>query len=168
MYFVVTILYRTGIGMYISTANEDSMSTLIIIAFSIAFLLYNLVNLPYSKAYNNYRANICHFTQFTCLFVAMYYRSMMSSTPTNKTAQIFSPVYLEMSAILISLIVGVLVLIYEIYLFVLDCCKSKEKEQKRRRVSRFSDDSVANEKQLTDGQIESFTNEKKHSFDEEF
>ena len=143
------------------------MSTLIVIALSIAFLLYNLVNLPYSKAYHNYRANICHFTQFICLFVAMYYRSMMSSTPTTKTAQIFSPVYLEMSAILISLIVSILVLIYEIYLFVLDCCQSNEEEQKRQKVSRLSDNSVANERQLTEGQIESFTNEKKHSFDED-
>lgn len=102
------------------------MSTLIVIALSITFLLYNLVNLPYTKAYHNYRANICHFTQFICLFVAMYYRSMMSSTPTSDTAQIFSPVYLEMSAILISLIVSVVVLCYEIYLFVLDCIKGKE------------------------------------------
>lgn len=86
LYFVITILYRTGIGLYISTANEDAMSTLIVMALSIAFLLYNLVNLPYAKAYHNYRANVCHFTQCICLFVAMYYRSMMSSTDSTNMA----------------------------------------------------------------------------------
>ena len=79
MYFFVTILYRTGIGLYISTMNSDSKSTLIVLALSIAFLLYNLVNLPYTKAYHNYRANVCHFTQFISLFVVMYYRTMLKN-----------------------------------------------------------------------------------------
>jgi hypothetical protein len=70
------------------------MSTMIVMALSIAFLLYNLINLPYKKAYHNYRANICHITQFICLFVAMYYRSMMSSTSKTAMATVFSPVYL--------------------------------------------------------------------------
>lgn len=165
----MTILYRTGIGLYIATANEDPMSTLIVIALSIAFLLYNLVNLPYNKAYHNYRANICHFTQFICLFVAMYYRSMLSSTPSSSTANVFSPVYLQMGAILVSLIVSLLVLIYEIYLFVIDCFKDKKEDKKKRRVSRISDESYqANEKQITEGNLESFTNEKKMSFDSDF
>lgn len=80
-YFVVTIAYRMSIGLYLSTSNEDDLSTLIVLALSIMFLLYNLVNLPFTKAYHNYRANICHLTQFVTLFVAMYYRSMMSTSP---------------------------------------------------------------------------------------
>lgn len=122
LYFVVTILYRSGIGLYVSTMNEDSTSTLIVMALSIAFLLYNLVNLPYAKAYHNYRANICHFAQAICLFVAMYYRSMMSSVPTADVASIYGPAYLEMAAILISLIVSLVVLVYEVYIFVKECC----------------------------------------------
>lgn len=77
-YFMITIIYRMGIGYYIATMNEDDLSTLIVLAISLFFLLYNLVNLPFTKAYHNYRANICHLTQFICLFVALYYRSMMS------------------------------------------------------------------------------------------
>lgn len=126
LYFVVTILYRTGTGLYISTMNEDSMSTLIVIALSLFFLLYNLVNLPYAKAYHNYRANICHLTQFICLFVAMYYRSMMSNTSRTGLSTVFSPVYIEFSCICLSLIVSLVVLVYEIYLFILDCCQKKE------------------------------------------
>lgn len=133
-------------------------------ALSIAFLLYNLVNLPYTKAYHNYRANVCHFTQFICLFVAMYYRSMMSSTPNATMAGVFTPAYLEMFAILISLIVSVIVLAYEIYLFILECVSKKDKK----KLSTASDESsFGNEKQITEGQFDSFTNEKKLSFDEQ-
>jgi hypothetical protein len=165
LYFVVTILYRTGIGLYISSSNEDSMSTLIVMGLSITFLLYNLVNLPYAKAYHNYRANVCHFTQFICLFVAMYYRSMMSSTSTTSMANVFSPVYLEMFAIVISLIVSVAVLAYEIYLFVLECMQKDKNQNKASKVS--DESSMANEKQVTEGQFDSYINEKKLSFDEQ-
>lgn len=68
-----------SLGLYMSTDSQNELSTLIVLALSILFLLYNLVNLPFTKAYHNYRANICHLTQFICLFVAMYYRSMKSS-----------------------------------------------------------------------------------------
>jgi hypothetical protein len=81
-------------------------------ALSIAFLLYNLINLPYLKAYHNYRAIICHLTQFICLFVTMYYRSMMSSTSYTAMANIYTPVYLEMACICISLVVSLAVLVY--------------------------------------------------------
>jgi hypothetical protein len=82
-YFVITIIYRMCLGLYMSTSNEDELSTLIVLALSIGFLLYNLVNLPFTKAYHNYRANICHFCQFIVLFVAMYYRSMKSSASSD-------------------------------------------------------------------------------------
>jgi hypothetical protein len=88
------------------------------------------VNLPYAKAYHNYRANVCHFAQFICLFVAMYYRSMMSSASTSSIAQVYTPVYIQMGAIVLSLVVSVLVLVYEIYLFVLDCCCKKDDTRK--------------------------------------
>lgn len=89
----MTILYRMGIGLYLSSSNEDDLSTLIVLALSLIFLLYNLVNLPFSKAYHNYRANVCHLSQFAILFIVMYYRSMLSTTSVTSSAYIFSPVY---------------------------------------------------------------------------
>jgi len=77
---MVTILYRMGIGFYMATMNEDDLSTLIVLLLSIYFLLYNLVNLPFRKAYHNYRANICHISQFIILYLTMYYRSMNEGT----------------------------------------------------------------------------------------
>ena len=82
-----------GVGLYLSAGNEDNLSTLIVISISLAFLLYNLINLPFIRTYHNYRANICHLTQFVILFICMYYRSMMSTTNISTTAFIFSPVY---------------------------------------------------------------------------
>ena len=73
---MITIIYRMGVGYYMATMNEADLSTLIVLAISIFFLLYNLVNLPFRQAFHNYRANLCHLTQFLCLFIAMYFRSM--------------------------------------------------------------------------------------------
>lgn len=88
------ILYRTGIGLYISTMNSDSMSMLIFLALSIAFILDNLVNLPYIKAYHNNRANVCHFTHFISLFVVMYYRNMPKNESVEDSATVYAPVKL--------------------------------------------------------------------------
>lgn len=101
-----------GIGYYTATMNENQLSTLIVLALSLFFMLYNLVNLPFQKAYHNYRANICHIAQFTCLFVGMYYRSMKSTSNVNEVNTIFTPVYIQIIAIAISLLASVLVLIY--------------------------------------------------------
>jgi hypothetical protein len=81
MYFVFTIIYRFALGYYIATMNAYSLSTLIVISFSLMFVLYNLVNLPFIDAYQNYRANVCHVTQLIILFVTNYYESMKSTTP---------------------------------------------------------------------------------------
>lgn len=125
-YFVGTILYRTGMGLYVATMNEDELSTLIVLAMSIIWLLYNLVNLPFRKAYHNYRANICHLTQFVCLFVTLYYRSMMSTTNWKVSAVIFTPVYIELTCIVVSLLVSLIVLLYEVYIFIKNCVRPEE------------------------------------------
>ena len=83
-----------GIGFYLATANEDNLSTLMVRVISIFFLIYNLVNLPFTKAYHNYRACICHFSQFIILYVAMYYRTMTDGTNTDAIDNSFSPVYI--------------------------------------------------------------------------
>ena len=119
----MTILYRTGVGIYISTMNSDAKSTLIVLGLSIAFLLYNLINLPFTKAYHNYRANICHICQFICLLVSMYYRNMIKYKDLDESASSYTPAFIEIIAIGISFLVSLIVLIYEIYLFIKGCCK---------------------------------------------
>jgi len=73
MYFVFTIIYRFVLGYYIATMNSYELSTLVVISFSLIFLMYNLIHPPFTDAYQNYRANVCHITQLIILFVTNYY-----------------------------------------------------------------------------------------------
>ena len=125
-YFVVTLLFRVALGIYIAASNEDETSTLFAVGICLAFLLYNLVNLPFTDAYHNYRANLCHTTMLITLFVALYYRSMKSNTPSQEVAYIHDPARLEIAAILICMIVSLVVLVYDFYQFVRECIKSKD------------------------------------------
>ena len=79
LYFVFSLGYRFALGYYIAVKAEYPMSSLVIVGFSMFFLLYNLVNLPFKQAYHNYRANICHVAQLVILMVANYYESMMET-----------------------------------------------------------------------------------------
>ncbi len=79
------------VGFLLAYSNDDDLSTLFTLGCSLFFLVYNLVNLPFAKAYHNYRACLCHLAQFITIFVAMYYRSMKSTTEPSLVAAIFSP-----------------------------------------------------------------------------
>ena len=131
---MVTIFYRMGIGLYMSTMNEDVLSTLLILLISIYFIIYNLVNLPFRKAYHNYRANICHLSQFAILFIAMYYRSMNDGYSINQLDSLVNPVYFELSALGLCIVVGGIVLAVDVYVWVREmreeCCREDEDKLK--------------------------------------
>jgi hypothetical protein len=76
LYFVFSLMYRFVLGYYIAVKSEYVMSSLVIVGFSILFIGYNLINLPFVQAYHNYRANICHVSQLVVLLVTNYYDSM--------------------------------------------------------------------------------------------
>lgn len=97
---------------------------------SIAFILYNLINLPFRRAYHNYRANICHIAQLITLFVSMYYQSMRLSNVENKElAYVFSPAKVELYSLLIVFAVSFIVLAYELVLYLKGMFKCKGKEE---------------------------------------
>ena len=52
------------------------------------------------------------------LFVAMYYRSMKSTTALQIKAAIFSPAYLQLTVLSLCLLVSILSLIHETYLII--------------------------------------------------
>lgn len=115
---IFSILYRTTIGFLLAFSNEDDLSTLFALGASLFYLVFNLINLPFRKAYHNYRACLCHVTHFITLFVAMYYRSMKSSAGVGEVSRIFSPAKVEFGLILSSIVVSSAVLTYDTYLFV--------------------------------------------------
>ena len=81
---------------------------------SMGFVFYNIINLPFSDAIQNYRANIVHITHFITLLVTNYYRSMKSTTSLEVKARLHIAAKLEISMIVICVIVSFLVLVYEI------------------------------------------------------
>jgi len=90
LYFVFSLAYRFTLGYYIAVKAEYLMSSLVIVGFSFLFIGYNLINLPFKEAYQNYRANICHIAQLVILLVTNYYDSMTESEPLDKKAYQFS------------------------------------------------------------------------------
>jgi hypothetical protein len=75
-----------------------------------------LTNLPFKKGYQNYRAAVCQGSIMISLFIAMYYRSMKSTTAPEISTQILSRGFLEVFGIMASVIVSSISLGYELYL----------------------------------------------------
>ena len=101
-YFVFTIIYRIVLGLSMSHFNEVEESTIVNVFYAIIFLVFLMTNLPYAKAYHNYRAIIVQLTNLIILSVTMYYRSMKSNTDPSVTYQILSPAMLEVASIFAS------------------------------------------------------------------
>lgn len=70
-----------SLGFYIAYGSDQNYQSLLILAISIAFVLYNIINLPFASAFDNYRANICHLTQLVTLLVSNFYTAMKANTP---------------------------------------------------------------------------------------
>lgn len=71
-YIPISVVYRIILGLYMALSNEQFTGTLIVIAFSIAYIMYNVTNLSFISAYQNYRANLCHITQVVILLVSWH------------------------------------------------------------------------------------------------
>lgn len=79
------------LGIYLAYGNDYLYSSLIVLAISLAFMIYNLVNLPFIDTYQNYRASTCHFTIMFIIFVSNFYTVMKVNTPMQDKSVIFSP-----------------------------------------------------------------------------
>lgn len=108
-------------------------STLIVLSFSLAFILYNIVNLPFKSAIQNYRSNFIHICQLIVLLTANYYRSMKATTPLEIKGYIFWPAILQLVLIVMAVAFSILFLAWEIKNHIkkmLDSKKIKNKEKK--------------------------------------
>jgi hypothetical protein len=125
-YLAITLVYRAGLGYLLASQNEDDLSTLWAVGISLLWLIYNLVNLPFIKAYHNYRACLCHIAQFVTLFTAMYYRSMKSTAPPQTVASIYLPAQIEVCLVLLCLVFSIVVLFYDLAVWLTNCCNKVE------------------------------------------
>lgn len=112
MYMSISVIYRMALGTYMAVSNEDVYGTLIILAFSLIYILYNGTNLPFIDAYQNYRASLCHLTQVCILLITNYYRSMKHNYPVEAKARIYTPAIIELVLLITCVIVSFVCLIY--------------------------------------------------------
>lgn len=81
LYIPLTVVYRMVLGFYTAVKSDYDEGTLIILAFSLTFMLYTIVNLPFTNVFQNYRCSLIHITMLYTLLTTNYYRSMKSTTP---------------------------------------------------------------------------------------
>lgn len=118
LYFVFSLGYRFALGYYIAVKNEYILSSLVIVGFCMVFIGYNLINLPFTDAYHNYRANICHCAQLIILFVTNYYDSLTENKPLEQKAYQFSAAEFQIAAIYIAVAFSAGCLIVDAYKFI--------------------------------------------------
>ena len=127
MYFVFALLFRFSLGYYAAVKVEYKMSSLVMVGFSMLWVVYNLANLPFKQAYQNYRANFCHIAQLVVLMVANYYDSILSNEPWENKGVQFEAAEIQIAAIYIALIFSAICLVYDSYLFIKGIfCKTKK------------------------------------------
>ena len=114
-----------ALGFYMAAGSEQEYQSLLILAISFAYLMYNIVNLPFLDAYQNYRANLCHSTQLVILFVFNFYSSMKANESLEVKSRLFTPALLQIAMILFCLLVSAICLFYEIVLFIKRKCGRK-------------------------------------------
>jgi hypothetical protein len=68
------------------------------------------------KGYQNYRAIIAQLSIMLSLFVAMYYRSMKSTTAVEISSQILEPAKIELAVLFLTTTVTAVTVCYEMYL----------------------------------------------------
>ena len=111
VYIILSLAYRVSLGFYISLENEYEEGTFLVLSFSLFFMLYNIVNLPFSCVFQSYRANIIHISQFVILMVSNYYRGMKSTTHLSIKSRIHSPAILVLVCLSVCLIVSFIMLL---------------------------------------------------------
>ena len=100
--------------MYLGTMSESDISSIVILVFTLGFIMYTLIHLPFISAYHNYRASLIHFTELIILFVTMYYRSFRANSSILETNNILDPILIQLVAIFICILVSIACLIYDI------------------------------------------------------
>lgn len=115
-YFQYTIAYRFILGILMSQLNEVPSVTILGFFLATAFLMYQMVNLPFRKGYHNYRAMIHQVSAIGALGISMYYRSMKANEPVDVATSILSPAYLQLILLYSCVAMSVGCLVYELYL----------------------------------------------------
>ena len=80
-----------SLGLYSALKTDYEQGSLLIMAFALAFIMYTIVNLPFTNVYQNYRCCLIHVTMLYTLLTTNYYRGMKSTTPLEIKGRIYTP-----------------------------------------------------------------------------
>jgi hypothetical protein len=104
-----------ALGLYSAVKSDYDYGSLLIIAFSLTFIMYTIVYLPFSNVFQNYRYCLVHVTMLYTLLTTNYYRGMKSTTPMEIKGRIYTPAIIELVLMMACIVLSFLVLAYEIY-----------------------------------------------------
>ncbi len=85
-YFTATLIFREVLGLLMGLTTQIEESTIVNFMVSLLFVIFAVGSTPYVKAYHNYRSAIDHIGFLVGLCLAMYYRSMKSTTLSKSRA----------------------------------------------------------------------------------
>lgn len=123
------MFYRIALGFYASIQQDYSYSTLIILVFAFLFVLFLIVNLPFTSPLQNYRSCFIHLGMIIVLLVGNYYRAMKENASLSVKSNTNWPAILELSVIGICLVQAILVLAYEVFNYVSKCRNHNKESQ---------------------------------------
>jgi hypothetical protein len=69
------------LGFYCAIKSDENYTSVLVLGFSLAFLIYMVVNLPFIDTFQNYRSFLIQFTTTYILFTTDYYQTMKINTP---------------------------------------------------------------------------------------
>ncbi len=104
-----------ALGFYSAVKSDYEYGSLLVMAFSLAFIMYTIVNLPFLNVFQNYRCCFLHVTMLYTLLTTNYYRGMKSTTPMEIKGRIYTPAIIELVLMMSCIALSFLVLVYEIY-----------------------------------------------------
>jgi hypothetical protein len=97
-----------------SVLNSVEEATIFNFMVGIVFTVYLIADIPFRVGRQNWRSCAIQLCNLTALFVAMYYRSMKSTTPIAIRTKIDWPCYLVLAALCFSTILSVIAVLYEL------------------------------------------------------
>ena len=87
----LTVVYRAALGFYAAVRSDYGEGTLLTLGLALAFVMFAIVNLPFTDPIQNYRAGLIHLTMLFTLLTTNYYRTMKSNTPLAVKGRIYAP-----------------------------------------------------------------------------
>jgi hypothetical protein len=73
--------YLCVISIFTAVKADYNLSTLIILTFSLTFIFYVIINLPFNNILQNYRCILIHITILFTLLTTNYDRTMKGTSP---------------------------------------------------------------------------------------